>query len=67
MKFVAIASAALAAGVAARSSILSTPSTQEDSLTVPGDNPLFYCQDPSAENYILDIKNVDLSPNPPLP
>ena len=32
---------------------------------VPGDNPLYYCADP--KEYLLDIKNVDLSPNPPVP
>ncbi|KAB8209918.1 PG-PITP like protein [Aspergillus parasiticus SU-1] len=33
--------------------------------SVPGNNPLEYCNDPSGD--ILDIKQVDLSPNPPLP
>ena len=30
---------------------------------VPGDNPLYFCADP--KDYLLDIENVDLSPNPP--
>lgn len=32
-------------------------------LSVPGDNPLVFCQDPS--DYILAIEHVDLDPNPP--
>ncbi|KAL9089480.1 MAG: hypothetical protein Q9159_002520 [Coniocarpon cinnabarinum] len=37
---------------------------QDDSkLDVPGSNPLKFCEDPS--NYLLDIDNVDLDPNPP--
>ncbi|KAL9595611.1 MAG: hypothetical protein Q9219_006348 [cf. Caloplaca sp. 3 TL-2023] len=35
----------------------------DDSLSVPGDNPLEFCSDPS--NFILTIDNVDLDPNPP--
>lgn len=34
-------------------------------LSVPGDNPLNFCQEPS--NDILTIESVDLSPNPPVP
>ena len=36
-----------------------------DDLSVPGDNPLSFCQD--TEGYSLDIKYVDLTPNPPSP
>jgi hypothetical protein len=36
-----------------------------DAFKVPGDNPLYFCEDPKS--YILDIENVDLDPNPPLP
>ena len=36
-----------------------------DDLSVPGDNPLSFCQD--AKDYSLDIKYVDLTPNPPSP
>ena len=36
-----------------------------EAFKVPGDNPLYFCEDP--KNYILDLENVDLSPNPPLP
>ena len=32
---------------------------------VPGENPLKYCQD--TKGYSLDIKYVDLDPNPPKP
>jgi hypothetical protein len=34
-----------------------------DELAVPGKNPLKFCQPPY--DYILDIQQVDLSPNPP--
>ena len=30
---------------------------------VPGDNPLFFCSDP--KDNILEVKKVDLDPNPP--
>lgn len=36
-----------------------------DAFSVPGDNPLFFCADPKDD--ILEIKSVDLSPNPPSP
>ncbi|KAL8890805.1 MAG: hypothetical protein Q9215_002109 [Flavoplaca cf. flavocitrina] len=35
----------------------------DDSLSVPGNNPLEFCADPT--NYILAIDHVDLDPNPP--
>ncbi|KAK4696874.1 hypothetical protein P7C71_g1123, partial [Lecanoromycetidae sp. Uapishka_2] len=35
----------------------------EDKPTVPGDNPLVFCQD--TADYTLTIDYVDLSPNPP--
>ncbi|PYH78132.1 hypothetical protein BO82DRAFT_435230 [Aspergillus uvarum CBS 121591] len=34
-------------------------------IPVKGDNPLEYCANPSGD--VLEIKKVDLSPNPPLP
>jgi hypothetical protein len=34
-----------------------------DELAVPGKNPLKFCQLPY--DYILDIREVDLTPNPP--
>ena len=45
----------------------SQKSIVEDSndLSVPGDNPLNYCEDPSEGKHILKITNVDLEPNPP--
>ncbi|KAL8796391.1 MAG: hypothetical protein Q9195_001298 [Heterodermia aff. obscurata] len=36
-----------------------------DDLSVPGDNPLSFCQD--TTDYSLAIKYVDLTPNPPSP
>lgn len=38
---------------------------QEDTFSVPGDNPLFFCNNPEDEKYILTVDNVDLDPNPP--
>ncbi|KAI5301075.1 Phosphatidylglycerol/phosphatidylinositol transfer protein [Ascosphaera pollenicola] len=40
-----------------------TPITAESSLKVPGNNPLSYCSAPNKN--ILDIDQVDISPNPP--
>lgn len=37
----------------------------KEDYKVPGDNPLYFCEDP--KDYILDITKVDLDPNPPLP
>ena len=37
----------------------------DEALSVPGDNPLTFCQD--SKDYSLDIKYVDLTPNPPQP
>jgi hypothetical protein len=34
-----------------------------DKLQVPGENPLKFCDPPY--DYILDIRQVDLTPNPP--
>ena len=34
----------------------------DDQLSVPGDNPLKYCNE---ESTILEIDYVDLTPNPP--
>jgi len=39
------------------------PIAIKDDLSVPGENPLEYCSDPS--DYLLEIDNVDLDPNPP--
>lgn len=32
---------------------------------VPGENPLYFCEDP--KDYLVEIYNVDLDPNPPKP
>jgi len=37
----------------------------DDDLSVPGANPLKFCQ--KTDNYSLTISNVDLTPNPPSP
>ena len=37
----------------------------DDSLKVPGDNPLEFCD--NSDDFILTINNVDLEPNPPSP
>ena len=36
----------------------------DDDVSVPGDNPLKYCQGDISKD-ILTIKHVNLSPNPP--
>lgn len=66
MKFSAvIASTLLAGSASARSTIFSTSPaiTFDDSLSVPGKNPLQHCADPKDD--ILTLKSVDLDPNPP--
>jgi hypothetical protein len=35
----------------------------EEPNKIPGDNPLEFCQEPAE--YLLEIDNVDLDPNPP--
>ncbi|KAK5107998.1 hypothetical protein LTR62_008892 [Meristemomyces frigidus] len=70
MKLLALATTALlSTSVAARSSLFGvsvggdiSPNVDGE-LSVPGDNPLNHCADPS--NDILKIENVDISPNPP--
>ncbi|CAK1363859.1 Phosphatidylglycerol/phosphatidylinositol transfer protein [Cercospora beticola] len=57
--FSVLSSALLATAVTARSTLVK----RDDNLSVPGENPLEFCQDP-ADN-ILAIKKVDLDPNPP--
>ncbi len=37
----------------------------DDDLSVPGENPLMFCQ--KADDYTLTISMVDLTPNPPSP
>jgi len=37
----------------------------QEEFKVPGDNPLYFCDDP--KDNILEIEKVDLDPNPPVP
>ncbi|PLB47954.1 ML domain protein [Aspergillus steynii IBT 23096] len=41
------------------------PIQVDTSKSVPGDNPLEFCNDPSGD--LIEIESVDLAPNPPLP
>jgi hypothetical protein len=62
MKLLTIASAILA--TASASSLFGgLEVTFDDSLSVPGNNPLNHCDNPKDD--ILDLKSVDLNPNPP--
>jgi hypothetical protein len=66
MKVISIATALLATSVSARSNFFSSSLDllpKDDSLSVPGDNPLAHCANPKDD--ILDLQSVDLSPNPP--
>ncbi|KAM3419988.1 hypothetical protein BST61_g3300 [Cercospora zeina] len=54
-----LSSALLATAVTARTALVK----RDDNLSVPGHNPLEFCEDP--EKNILAIKKVDLDPNPP--
>ena len=58
----------LLSSLAASSSLSFFRSDQQvldESLKVPGDNPLEFCA--KSDDYILTISNVDLKPNPPSP
>jgi hypothetical protein len=52
-------------------SVSATPSwvpgqvTIQEDFKVPGDNPLYFCEDP--KDNLLEIEKVDLDPNPPVP
>lgn len=63
MKLLTIASALLATASAGSLFGSSEAVTFDDSLSVPGDNPLQHCANPKDD--ILTIKSVDLNPNPP--
>lgn len=66
MKFLTVATTLLAGTVAARSSLHTSNDVSiadDNPLAVPGDNPLAHCANPKDD--ILDLKSVDLSPNPP--
>lgn len=47
--------------IAGNDQVALKPTTQD--LKVPGKNPLTFCEAP--DNYILNLDNVDLDPNPP--
>ncbi len=68
MKFLGILPALLLASCAASSSLSFFRGDQrvlEDDLSVPGANPLEFCQ--KDDKYTLTITKVDLTPNPPSP
>ncbi|KAF2475885.1 uncharacterized protein BDR25DRAFT_253502 [Lindgomyces ingoldianus] len=56
-------SAVCVVSVAAKPSWLPSQITINEEYKVPGDNPLYFCQDPADD--ILKIEKVDLDPNPP--
>jgi hypothetical protein len=58
-------SAVCAVSVAATPSWMPSQVAINEDLSVPGDNPLNFCSDP--KDNILELKSVDLSPNPPVP
>ena len=65
MKFLTIASALLATTATAKSTSFfgSSEVTFDETLKVPGENPLQHCENPKDD--LLEIQSVDLSPNPP--
>jgi len=65
MKLLTIASALLATTATAKSTSFfgSSETTLDETLKVPGENPLQHCANPKDD--LLEIKSVDLSPNPP--
>ncbi|KAL1976772.1 hypothetical protein VTN31DRAFT_3054 [Thermomyces dupontii] len=67
LSVIALLAIASPLGVSAASLQLFPQAPVDISATYPvsGDNPLEFCSDPS--NNILEILNVDLSPNPPQP
>lgn len=68
MKVSTVLLVATSAASASAGSIWSSGGDQaviNEEFKVPGDNPLYFCADP--KDYLLDIENVDLSPNPPVP
>ena len=44
---------------------LDASSTSDKALKVPGDNPMYHCENP--EENVLQLESVDLAPNPPQP
>lgn len=64
---VIVASAACVGSVAASPSWGQTQVKMSEAKKVPGNNPLYFCDGASIDDFILDIEKVDLDPNPPLP
>ncbi|KAL8659623.1 MAG: hypothetical protein Q9226_000328 [Calogaya cf. arnoldii] len=66
MKLTLVAPLLLSTLVASKSFIFGNQQQPlvDDSLSVPGDNPLNFCADPT--DYTLTIDHVDLDPNPPV-
>ena len=66
MKLTALLLAAISAvSVSATPSWMPGQVTIQEDYKVPGDNPLYFCEDP--KDNILEIEKVDLDPNPPVP
>lgn len=64
MKLFTLTAALLAASVSAKSTLRDHDvSIKDESLAVPGENPLVHCENPKDD--LLSIENVDLNPNPP--
>ena len=55
----------LASAISIGAAASSVHALEDDPLKVPGEQPLYFCQDP--KDYILKVENVVLSPNPPVP
>jgi len=49
------------------SAAIASQSPLKTDLSIPGNNPLSHCPEPSPDNDLLIIEHVDLSPNPPSP
>ena len=56
-----VASASLAAAI---SFDISPSQKTLNGASIPGKNPLVYCE--ATDNYILDIDYINISPNPPI-
>ncbi|KAH7121005.1 ML domain-containing protein [Dendryphion nanum] len=68
MKLAAVLlSAACVGSVAASPSWVPSQVKMTEDRKVPGDNPLYFCEGTNTDDWILDIENVDLDPNPPQP
>ncbi|OQO05575.1 hypothetical protein B0A48_09345 [Cryoendolithus antarcticus] len=66
MKLLSFSAALLASSITVNAKSVYRPNDvliQDESLAVPGDNPLVHCANPKDD--LLDIKTVNLNPNPP--